>query len=78
MVRDIAIQETLVSAYTLQSHEYSLPKQIASDCLDKMTSFTFSDLINNKHSSEYKKIKQHIYRSFLNKPLKPWSPDLFL
>ncbi len=68
IVRDLAIQESTVSSFTLNGQEYTLPRTIASASLEQSTSLTLHDLLNNKHSSEYRTIKEHMYRTFQNEP----------
>jgi hypothetical protein len=77
-VRDLAIQESTVCSFTLNGKEYTLPKTIAPASSEKSTSLSIYDLLNKKHSPEYRKIKEHMYRSFQNEPLRPYKPGSFL
>jgi hypothetical protein len=77
-VRDLAIQESTVCSFTLNGKEYSLPKTIVPASSEKSTSLSIYDLLNEKHSSEYRKIKEQMYQSFQNEPLRPYKPGSFL
>jgi hypothetical protein len=77
-VRDLAIQESTVNSFTLNGQEYKLSKTIAPASLEKSTSLTIHDLLNSKNSSEYRSIKEQMYRSFQNEPLRLYKPGSFL
>jgi hypothetical protein len=78
IVRDLAIQESTVNSFTLNGQEYKLSKTIAPASLKKSTSLTIHDLLNTKNSPEYRSIKEQMYRSFRNEPLRPYKPGSFL
>jgi hypothetical protein len=77
-VRDLAIQESTVSSFTLNGKEYTLPQIIRPTSLETSTSLTIHDLLNSTNSPEYQSIKEQMYRSFQNEPLRPYKPGFFL
>jgi hypothetical protein len=77
-VRDLSIQESTVCSFTLNGKEYSVPKTITPASAEKSTSLSIYDLVNEKQSPEYRKIKEQMYRSFQNEPLRPYKPGSFL
>ncbi len=77
-VRDLSVQESTVYSFTLNGKEYSLPKTIPPATAEKSTSLSIHDLLKEKYSAEYRKFKEHTYRSFLNEPLRPYTSGSLL